>query len=162
MDTLEADYLKGVVVQMKAYGERVQFALSGPGQRPNYQVTNTFDKKMAFDGNHHLLRAEEHEFAVGNATVVLTLEQIEQTIAGIGMAKTSTSSSVRKTRVVGGGTKVAAKPSDLIDIQKYEYFKNNMQKLPEGIRAYSQQVSALMKQGMSAEAAFGEIVQQYF
>ncbi|MFJ7565973.1 hypothetical protein ACIQW9_03315 [Herminiimonas sp. NPDC097707] len=160
MDTLEADYLKGVTAQMKAYGERVQFALSGPGQRPNYQVTNTFDKKMAFDGNHHLLRAEEHEFAVGNATVVLTLQQIEQTIAGIGMAKTT--SSVRKTRVVGSAAKAAVKPGDLIDIQKYEYFKNNMQKLPEGIRAYSQQVSALMKQGMSAEAAFGEIVQQYF
>lgn len=161
MDTLEADYLKGVVGQMKAYGERVQFSLSSPGQRPNYQVVNTFEKKMAFDGNHHLLRAEEHEFAVGNATVVLTLAQIEQTIAGIGMVKTS-SPTVRKTRVASSGGTAAVKAGDLIDIQKYEYFKNNMQTLPEGIRAYSQQVTALMKQGMSAEAAFGEIVQKYF
>ncbi len=161
MDTLEADYLKGVITQMKAYGERVQFSLSGPGQRPNYRVVNTFDKKMAFDGNHHLLRTEEHEFAVGNATVMLTVGQIEQTIAGIGMVKTG-SATVRKTRVVGSGGTAAARAGDLLDVQKYEYFKNNMQKLPEGIRAYSQQVTALMKQGMSAEAAFGEIVQQYF
>lgn len=159
MDTLAVEYLNGVVAQMMSYGERVQFSLIS-GQKPNYQVINTFDKKMAFDGNNHLMHPQEDEFTGSNATTVLTLEQIRAAIAGVGVKKTV------GTRTVRGSTRssspAAAKVGDLIDVQKYEYFKNNVQNLPEGIRAYSQEVSNLMKNGMSAEAAFGEIVQQYF
>ncbi|RBA24139.1 hypothetical protein [Herminiimonas fonticola] len=162
MDTLTVEYLNGVVAQMTSYGERVQFSLTS-GQTPNYQVINTFDKKMAFNGNHHLMHPQEDEFTGSNATTVLTLEQVKAWIAGVGVKKTV---SARTARVSShsrtGSSPAAAKVGDLIDVQKYEYFKNNVQKLPEGIRAYSQEVSNLMKNGMSAEAAFGEIVQQYF
>lgn len=159
MDTLTVEYLNGAVAQMMSYGERVQFSLIS-GQTPNYQVINTFDKKMAFNGNHHLTHPQEDEFAGSNATPVFTLEQIKARIAGVGIKKTA---STRTARVSSrSSSPAAAKVGDLIDVQKYEYFKNNVQKLPEGIRAYSQEVSNLMKNGMSAEAAFGEIVQQYF
>jgi len=40
LETLKADYLSGVIGQMDAYGDRVQFALNGPGQKPLYQVIN--------------------------------------------------------------------------------------------------------------------------
>ena len=158
MDTLAVEYLNGVMSQMSSYGERVQFSLNS-GQKPNYQVINTFDKKMAFNGNHHLTHPEEDDFTGSNATPVLTLEQIKAAIAGVGIKKTV---STRTARVSTRSSPASAKVGDLIDVQKYEYFKNNVQKLPEGIRAYSQEVSNLMKGGMSAEAAFGEIVEQYF
>lgn len=162
MDTLAVEFLNGVVAQMTSYGECVQFSLSS-GEKPNYQVINTFDKKMAFNGNHHLTHPQEDEFAGSNATPVLTLEQIKARIAGVGIKKTVSTRTTRvSSRSSTGSSSAAAKVGDLIDVQKYEYFKNNVQKLPEGIRAYSQEVSNLMKNGMSAEAAFGEIVQQYF
>ncbi|ABR91242.1 Hypothetical protein mma_2103 [Janthinobacterium sp. Marseille] len=160
IDTLTADYLKDVVTQMKAYGDRVQFALNGPGQKPHYQVINSFEKKMAFDSNNHLLHPGEDEFVGANATPVLTLAQIETAIANVGVKRVTTTT--RAVRSVRGSSTPAARPGDLIDIQKYEYFKNNVQKLPEGIRAYSQDITNLMKKGMTAEAAFGEIVEQYF
>ncbi len=158
MDTLAVEYLNGVVAQMTSYGERVQFSLIS-GEKPNYQVINTFDKRMTFNGNHHLTSPQEDEFTGSNATTVFTLEQIKARIAG-GVVKTA---STRTARVSSrSSSPAAAKVGDLIDVQKYEYFKNNVQKLPEGIRAYSQEISNLMKNGMSAETAFGEIVQQYF
>ncbi len=160
MDTLTVEYLNGVVAQMMSYGERVQFSLIS-GEKPNYQVINTFDKKMAFNGNHHLTHPEEDEFTGSNATSVLTLEQIKAAIAGVGIKKTVSPRTAR-VGVRSASSTPAAKVGDLIDVQKYEYFKNNIQKLPEGIRTYSQEISKLMKSGMSAEAAFGQIVQEYF
>ena len=158
MDTLAVEYLNGVVAQMMSYGERVQFNLTS-GEKPNYQVINTFDKKMAFNGNHHLTHPEEDEFVSSNATPLFTLEQIKARIAGVGIKKTA---STRTARISTRSSPAADKAGDLIDVQKYEYFKNNVQKLPEGIRAYSQEISNAMKNGMSAEAAFGQVVQQYF
>lgn len=160
IDTLTADYLKDVVTQMKSYGDRVQFALNGPGQKPHYQVINSFEKKMAFDSNNHLLHPAEDEFVGANATPVLTLAQIETAIANVGVKRVVTST--RAVRSVRGSSKPAARPGDLIDIQKYEYFKNNIKTLPEGIREYSQDITNLMKKGMTAEAAFGQIVAEYF
>ena len=158
MDTLAVEYLNGVVAQMMSYGERVQFSLIS-GEKPNYQVINTFDKKMAFNGNHHLTHPEEDEFVGSNATPLFTLEQIKARMAGVAIKKTA---STRTVRVSTRSSPAAAKVGDLIDVQKYEYFKNNVQKLPEGIRTYSQEISNLMQSGMSAEAAFGQVVQQYF
>lgn len=158
MDTLAEEYLNGVVAQMMSYGERVQFSLIS-GEKPNYQVINTFDKKMAFNGNHHLTQPQEDEFVGSNATPVFTLEQIKTRTASIAIKKTV---SPRAARTSTRSSPATAKVGDLIDVQKYEYFKNNVQKLPEGIRAYSQEVSNLMKNGMSAEDAFGQVVQQYF
>lgn len=158
MDTLAEEYLNGVVAQMMSYGERVQFSLIS-GEKPNYLVINTFDKKMAFNGNHHLTQPLEDEFSGSNATPVFTLEQIKAREAGIAIKKTA---GARAARVSTRSSPAAVKAGDLIDIQKYEYFKNNMKTLPEGIRAYSQKISELMKNGLSAEAAFGEVVQEYF
>ncbi|MES2025463.1 MAG: hypothetical protein V4448_07905 [Pseudomonadota bacterium] len=161
MDTLTADYLKDVVTQMSSYGDRVQFALNGPGQKPHYQVINNFEKKMAFDSNNHLLHPAEDEFVGANATKVFTLDQIQAAIANVGVKRVvTTTRAVRSTSRNSGAP--AVRPGDLIDIQKYEYFKNNVKTLPEDIRTYSQEITNLMKKGMSAEAAFGEIVEQYF
>ncbi|AMO98027.1 hypothetical protein CAter10_0068 [Collimonas arenae] len=68
MDSLTTDYLKDVMGKMEVYGDRVQFGLTSPGPRPYYQVTNTAEKKMAFDSNHHLLHPKEDEFVGVNST----------------------------------------------------------------------------------------------
>ena len=107
-----------------------------------------------------MLHPAEDEFVGANATPVLTLAQIETAIANVGVKRVVTST--RAVRSVRGSSKPAARPGDLIDIQKYEYFKNNIKTLPEGIREYSQDITNLMKKGMTAEAAFGQIVAEYF
>jgi hypothetical protein len=163
IDTLAADYLKDVMGQMVTYGDRVQFGLSGSGQRPNYQVINAADKKMAFDSNNHLLHPQEHEFDGPNATRVFTLDQVKAAIVGGGRTasaatRVSRAGSTGRTR----GTTAAVKVKDVIDTEKYEYFKNNRQTLPASIGEYSAVITELMKKGMSAEQAFGEIVKQHF
>jgi hypothetical protein len=49
-----------------------------------------------------------------------------------------------------------------LDAEKYAYFKNNRGSLPETIGEHSEQISALMRGGMSAEAAFAEVVKLHF
>lgn len=162
IDTLTIDFLNDVLAQMATYGDRVQFGLTGTALRPNYQVTNTAGKSMAFDCNNHLLHPKADEFAVANVTTVFTLEQIKTAVAAGGFKKTG---AARVTRVGGasnrGGT-VAAKAKEAIDAGRYEYFKNNRQTLPHGIGEHSEEISSLMKQGMSAEEAFGDVVKRYF
>ena len=163
IETLNADYLKEVIVQMEAYGDRVQFALSGPGQRPNYQVINTAGKKMAFDSNHHLLSGADEIFTPGNMTGVHTADQIK-TIAAGGAVRTS---SGRVTRAGTGAvrtrrTAASVQAQDLIDVEKYNYFKNNRGTLPASIGEHSAQITALMKAGKSAEDAFNEVVSQHY
>lgn len=164
IETLTTDFLNRVLEQMLAYGDRVQFALSGAGlQGPTYQVINTSGKKMAFDGSNHLLRAKADEFVAGNLTAVLTLEQIERLIAG-GSIKTA-SGPARVGRAAGAGTTgrvTAAKVKDLVDNEKYEYFKNNRKTLPPGIGEHSEEISGLMRNGMSAEDAFAEVIKRHF
>lgn len=163
IDTLKPDYLAGVIGQMEAYGDRVQFSLLSPGQRPNYQVINTAGKKMAFDSNNHLLHPQEHEFVSPNATGVFTLDQIKTAMAGGGRSSTP----VRATRSSVGSSSgaprtAAARARDQIDIEKYEYFKANRQALPEGINEYSNQITDLMKKGMQAKDAFDEVIKLNF
>jgi len=66
IDTFTPDYLKNVVEKMTAYGDRVQFALTGTGTGPNYQTINASEKRMTFDSNNHLVTPKEGEFGVGN------------------------------------------------------------------------------------------------
>lgn len=164
IDTLTADYLKDVMGQMQTYGDRVQFSLSGSGPRPHYQVINAFDKKIAFDSNNHLLHPQAHEFDGPNATRVFTLDQIKAAIVGVGRASTPTR--VSRTGSGNGSSSrsstAAVKVKDVIDTEKYEYFKNNRQNLPASIGEYSAVITELMKKGMSAEQAFGEIIKQHF
>ena len=64
----------------------------------------------------------------------------------------------------GSATRTArpAPVVDTIDADKYKYFKENREFLPDGIQKYSDEIGALMREGKSAEAAFDEIVKQYF
>ncbi len=144
--------------QMLAYGEQVQFALSGSGQRPNYQVINPAGKKMAFDSNNHLLTPKADEFVGSNATTVYTLEQLKAVIAGGSRTGTAT----RVSRVGTRSSPAAVKAKDLVDAAKYEYFKNNRQTLPAGIEKHSDEIAGLMKNGISAEDAFAEVIKRHF
>ena len=165
IETLKSDYLKEVMTQMETYGDRVQLALSGPGQRPHYQVINPAGKKMAFDSNHHLLSQEDDAFTPGNVTEVFTLEQVK-TIAGGGSVRIAGSS--RVTRTAGGitrstrNTAAVVKAKDLIDVEKYNYFKDNREMLPPTIGEHSLQITTLMTGGKSAEEAFGEVLKQHY
>jgi hypothetical protein len=162
IETLKAEYLKEVIAQMDAYGDRVQLALSGPGQRPNYQVINPSGKKMAFDSNHHLLSGAEDIFTPGNVTDVFTLEQVK-TIASGGGVKISTgrvvrAGAARSTR----NTAAVVKAKDLIDTDKYNYFKSNRETLPATIGEHAFQITELMKDGKSAEEAFNEVLKLHY
>ncbi len=161
IDSLKATYLAGVITQMDIYGERVQFALVTSGNGPHYQLTNTAGKKMAFDGNHHLHHPEDGEFAPGSATGVFTLDQIK--LAKAGGLKTTRSSTGRVTRASGPRAPSAAtRAKDLVDTEKYEYFKNNRATMPDTIGEHSNEITAMMRAGMSAEQAFGEVLKKYF
>ncbi len=158
IDTLPADYLRDVMTQMATYGDRVQFGLSGTGQGPNYQVINTAGKKMAFDSKNHLLHPVADEFASGNVTGVFTLDQVKTAMAGGG----GTSSTGTRSRVGSSSRTAAVKVKDIVDTEKYEYFKNNRQALPPTIGEHSEEITTLMKKGMSAEEAFAEVVKLHY
>lgn len=159
IESLKANYLTDVINQMNTYGEHVQFALVTSGNGPRYQLTNSAGKKMAFDGNHHLHHPEEGEFSSGNTTAVFSVEQLKS--AKIGRIKTTRSSSVTR----ASGTRMpsaATRAKELIDTEKYEYFKNNRATLPDTISEHSEEITAMMRAGMSTEQAFGEVIKKYF
>jgi hypothetical protein len=163
IESLKADYLTGVIGQMDTYGERVQFALMTSGNGPRYQLTNTSGKKMAFDGNHHLHHPEEGEFAPGSATGVFTIEQIK--LAKICGLRTTRSTTTRSSGSRSGTTRApsaATRAKDLVDTEKYEYFKSNRATLPDTIGEHSAEITTMMRAGMSAEQAFGEVLKKYF
>lgn len=160
IETLKSDYLTSVIGQMETYGEKVQFALVTSGNGPRYELTNSVGKKMAFDGNHHLHHPEAGEFAPGNATGSFTIEQIK--LAKTGALKPARTSS-RTTRARSPrGPSAATRAKDLVDTEKYEYFKANRNTLPDTIGEHSTEITTLMRSGMSAEQAFGEVLKKYF
>lgn len=161
IESLKSDYLTGVISQMETYGDRVQFALATSGNGPRYQLTNSAGKKIAFDGNHHLHHPEEGEFAPGNATGMLTIEQLR--LAKAGALKPARSSTTRASRSSGPrGPSAATRAKDQVDSDKYDYFKANRSTLPDTISEHSTEITAMMRAGMSAEQAFGEIIKKYF
>ncbi len=163
IDTLAVDFLKEVAVQMASYGDRVQFSLNGAGQKPNYQVINSSDKKMVFNGGNHLFDSKADDFLGSNTTGILTVEQVKAAIAGVGL---KASAAARSTRASSGSSSrpvtAAAKAQDLVNTEKYEYFKTNRQTLPAAIGEYSDEIATLMRNGMSAADAFGDVVKRYF
>jgi hypothetical protein len=159
--TLSADYLNDVMKQMAAYGDRVQFVLTGTGQRPSYQVINTVGKKMAFDSNNHLFHPEADEFVGSNASGIFTLDQIKSAIAG-GATRAGTGTRVSRVGSGGRGSTAAARAKELIDTEKYAYFKNNRQTLPPAIGEHSEEITELMAKGMSVEEAFGDVIKRHF
>jgi len=152
------------MAKMADYGDRVQFSLVSTGPQPSYQVMNAFDKKMAFDRNHHLLRPQADEFAGPNASAVFTLDQIKASISGVGISPASAGSRIaRVVRTGSGSTRTtAAKINDQIAAQRYDYFKKNRETLPPTIAKHSDEIAELMKKGKSVEEAFSEVVTKYF
>ena len=162
LDSLPRDFLKEVQTKMESYGDKVQFSLVSGGGHPSYQVTNTLGKKMAFDRNHHLLNADEADFAGANATGTLTIDQIKTAISGVGLNSGSTARSVRVTRASPTKRTSAAKANELFAVERYEYFKNNRQTLPPTISEHSDEITELMQNGKSAADAFSEVVAKYY
>ena len=167
-DGLTVDYLKNVLQQMLIYGDRVQFGQTATAQGPSYQVLNSSDKRMSFDGNHHLLHPKEDEFSDKTVTVGFTLQQVQAAVAaggfklnGAGRSSRSTGTGVRSGAAAGTRT-TAAKVTERIDTEKYQYFKANAAMLPAEIRTHSAEISALMQAGMSAEQAFDEVLKRHF
>lgn len=145
---------------MLAYGDRVQFALTRGGQRPHYQVINAAEKKMTFDGNH-LLTSNTNDFVAGTMSRIHTLEQIEAAATGVG-AKTVSGRITRGSSGNSGSTRItAAQKAAQVDAEKYEYFKNNRPSLPADIGKHTQEITALMMNGMSAEDAFSEVIKSH-
>lgn len=162
IDALKTDYLNGVISQMDIYGDRVQFALVTSGSGPHYQLINGSGKKMAFDGNHRLHHPEDGEFSPGNATGVFTLEQVR--LARAGASKPArTLSTGRVARPSGTrAPSAAARAREQADSEKYAYFKTHRATLPDTIGEHSDEITTLMRNGMTAEQAFTEVLKKYF
>ncbi|MEB0012250.1 hypothetical protein QN379_10445 [Glaciimonas sp. Gout2] len=160
INTLSVDYLNDVVGQMVAYGDRVQFGLTGTGQRPYYQVINSSDKKMAFNSTNHLMHPIGEEFDGSNGSMVYTLDQIKNAMAGVGTRATAVTAT--RSRSVGGTRAPTVKIQDIIDSQKYDYFKAHRDLLPPTIGEYSIEITDLMKLGQSAEEAFDAVIKLHF
>ena len=146
---------------MATYGERVQFALTTPGTRPNYQVFNDADKKKAFDSNHHLLHPQPSEFEGSNASAILTLDQVKAITPGKAKPKAKAKASA-KSPTAKRTTTASVKAADLVDAAKYEYFRANRHTLPTAIGGHSDEIGILMRDGLSAEDAFSEVLKRHF
>jgi hypothetical protein len=157
-ETLQADFLKEVISKMETYGDRVQFTLTAAGRGPNYRVINSLDKKMAFDSAHHLLQGTPADFDSSAVTPLFSLEEMK--LAHRGGAKTSRAADSRATGARTGTA--ASKILERIDTEKYEYFKSNRQMLPSTIGQHSDEITQLMKNGMSAQEAFDDVLKRHF
>lgn len=166
LDSLAPDFLKEVIEKMNAYGDRIQFAAPGKPRTPCYQVINARDMKMGFDERHLLLRLNAGGNVADEVGPVFTLEAIRAALAG-GTRKTATRASTSRSstsaprRSAASSAPVAA-PVDTIEQDKYAYFKDNRDYLPDGIVKHSQEISQLMRNGMSAEQAFEAIIKAHF
>ena len=144
---------------MNDYGERVQFSLSVSGPQPCYQVLNTSNKAMAFDRQHHLLHPVSDEFVGVNGSKIFSLEQVKSVITGVSIRITAAKRTTRSTAIV---KTAAVKKDDASAAERYAYYRDHRDLLPEGISAYSGDIAALMKTGKTAEQAFGEICDLHF
>lgn len=146
---------------MISYGDRVQFSRrSGP--LPNYQVINSADKKMAFDCDHHLLRADEDDFSAAHATAVFSMDQVNAMINGVRMVE-GKAKTVRIVRPGNAGTRTTVRQAeDQFAAARYEYFRSHRATLPPTIVDHSDEITTLMKQGKPVEEAFGAVLQKYY
>ena len=174
LDTLSADFLKDVIEKMEAYGPNVQFELPGHAQRPNYQVINKAGKKMGFDKKNLLMSLNSDGNISDTLSPLFTIDAIKAAMTG-GGAKTVSRARVSRpstagTSSSGGSTRsstrttyaAAVEPVDTVEHDKYAYFKANREYLPDGIQKHSGAISDLMRNGMSAEDAFNNIINQHF
>ncbi len=167
LNSLTSDFLKEVIEKMDAYGDRVQFELPGKNRSPCYQVINTREMKMGFDNRHLLQRLNADGNVSDEVTAVFTLEAIKAAQAG-GGRKAASRSSTRGGASAGRATSsrsaapAAVAAVDTIEQDKYAYFKSNRDFLPDGIARHSQEISQLMRNGMSAEQAFDAVIKEHF
>lgn len=161
--SLPADYAKGVLEKMAAYGDRVQFSLTSGGAEPSYQIINDMGKAIAFDRQHHLLQGQEELFAGANATPVMSAEQLSTALSGYGASARGGSRTGRAVKSASGPTKTAAARLDeQVAAARYAYFKTNRATLPARIAEYSGEIDQLLKKGKPVEEAFAEVVKKYF
>jgi hypothetical protein len=161
VETLPLDYLNDVMNQMLQYGERVRFAVGASTMRPNYQVIGAGERTMAFDGANILLHPKPGDFDGERVSATYTLEQIEKLAGGGKLAPASRAGTTHLAKGPGAGTR-AAVALDAINAEKYAYFRENRHLLPAEINQHSDAITALMKNGVSAADAFGEILKKHF
>ncbi|NYT81149.1 hypothetical protein H0A70_06545 [Alcaligenaceae bacterium] len=187
LDSLSPDFLKEVLEKMQSYGDRVQFELPTKAARPNYQVINPTNRKMAFDDRHLILRLNENGDVSDQLTTIYSLDTIKAAMIDNGKpARSSRANRSGTTRRVAGAAgdaddtdltdlerltgvslrrSVAPPPVadvDTIEREKYAYYKANRDAFPDGITKYSQDISALMRAGVSAEDAFEQVIKENF
>ncbi len=167
LDTLSADFLKDVIEKMESYGGHVQFELPGHAQRPNYQVINASGKKIAFDKKNLLLSLNAGGDVSDTLSSAFPLAAVKAALAGGGRSAAARPRAPRGTTTAGTarGTARAAAPAtpvDVVESEKYAYFKEHRDMLPEGISKHSSTISELMRGGLSAEAAFNQVITQHF
>ncbi len=155
LDSLSTEFLKRVLEKMQAYGDRVQFEMVSRGAGPSYQVINPRDRKMGFDGNHLLQRLNEDGHVGDEMSPVFALSAIQQAAAGL---TTRTTSRARAGTPRPRAAKAAAPAIDVIEQEKYAYYKANRDTLPEDIHVHAAEISAQMRKGISAEQAFDSVI----
>ncbi|NYT63766.1 hypothetical protein H0A66_15720 [Alcaligenaceae bacterium] len=170
LDSLSTDFLKDVLERMEAYGPNVQFELPGHSQRPNYQVINKAGKKMGFDKKNLLMSLNPNGSISDTLSAEFTLDAVKTMIKG-GGAKAAPRPRATRTSTEGASPRSTssrasyvpvAEVIDTVEHDKYAYFKANREELPEGIQKHSGAISDLMRNGLSAEAAFNEIIKLHF
>lgn len=158
LSSLSVDYLNEVTEKIQAYGAGVQFEFPGHAKMPNYQIINKRGLKMGFNGKHLLLSLNENGNISDHLSAEFSLEQVQKSMLApppkTTRARTSSTSGVRKT--------ASAVAAEQIEVQKYNYFRENRSQLPEGIQQHADAISVLMQKGLSAEDAFKMIVEQYY
>ncbi|QAA92874.1 hypothetical protein CKA81_02710 [Pollutimonas thiosulfatoxidans] len=159
LDSLAPEFLKEVMEKMEAYGDRVQFQSPGRPAKPSYQVINPTERKMGFDERHLLLRLNEDGNISDELTPIYAMEAVRAAMLRSGRPATRATPARRP---ASSKSPAAAPVIDTVEQDKYAYFKEHRETLPEGIAAYSQEISRLMKAGLSAEAAFQQIIDQHF
>ncbi|HHU95033.1 MAG TPA: hypothetical protein GXX62_08165 [Alcaligenaceae bacterium] len=155
LTSLSVDYLKEVVEKMQAYGKTVQFEFPGHAKMPIYQVINQRGFKMGFDGKHLLHSLNENGNISDNLSAEFSLEQVQEAMTKPAAA------APRARKSAGGATRKAAVP-DTVEVDKYNYFRANRDWLPDGIQEYADDISALMRTGMTAEQAFASIINEHY
>ena len=157
-ETLPRDYLTEVMNQMLRYGEKVRFAV-GVNTPPSYQVEGMGGRTMAFDGRHILLKAKPGDFTGERGSQVYTLQQIETLASGGKLAPERALTHLSSTPRAGTQ---ASRTLDALNAEKYAYYKENRESLPKDISKHSDEVTEAMKNGLSAQDAFAQVVAKHY
>lgn len=151
--------------RMESYGDQVQFEFPGHGKHPVYQVIGRGDRKMGFDGKHLLQRLNECGNVSDDLSSVFSLDAVRAAAAGkrsprAGAASRNTANGTAPRQVRRAAS--AAPPDDTVEHDKYAYYREHRDELPDDIVRHAAEITTLMRGGKTAEAAFQHIVEQYY